>query len=173
MPNYQPAGYIQLELYEDGKSYEDLAEVTLPNIAFLTTSISGSGLMGNIEVPIMGMLDNMTMTIKFRTMTETAAKLCEPKKHQLDLRIAEEWWENESAETGLWADKMVVICVPKATTLGVVTPVAMPDTSGEYVVYYYAAYRNGEQLWEIDKRNMKCIILGTDYMEPVRKALGK
>ena len=173
MPNYQPAGYIQLALYEGGESYEDLAKVTLPNIPFLTTAISGSGLMGNIEVPIMGMMDNMTMSIEFRTMTETAAKLCAPGKHQLELRIAEEWCENEGAEAGSWTDKIVIICMPKTTTMGSVAPFTAPDASGEYVVYYYAAYRDGKLLWEIDKRNMKCVILGTDYMEPVRKALGK
>ena len=42
-----------------------------------------------------------------------------------------------------------------------------------YVVYYFAGYRSGEQLWEIDKRNMKCVIKGKDYMAEVRKALGK
>jgi hypothetical protein len=47
------------------------------------------------------------------------------------------------------------------------------DTSGEYVVYYFAAYKDGKQLWEVDKRNMKCVIDGVDYMAPVRKALGK
>ena len=56
---------------------------------------------------------------------------------------------------------------------GTVAPMAAADTSGEYAVYYFAAYRNGEQLWEIDKRNMKCVILGVDYMADVRKALGK
>lgn len=30
-----------------------------------------------------------------------------------------------------------------------------------------------KQLWEVDKRNMKCVIDGVDYMAPVRKALGK
>ena len=63
--------------------------------------------------------------------------------------------------------------MPKTTTMGSVAPFTAPDASGEYVVYYYAAYRDGKLLWEIDKRNMKCVILGTDYMEPVRKALGK
>ena len=47
------------------------------------------------------------------------------------------------------------------------------DTSGSFAVYYYAAYKDGKQLWEIDKRNMKCVINGVDYMAEVRKALGK
>ena len=59
------------------------------------------------------------------------------------------------------------------TTPGTVAPMASADTSSGYVVYYFAAYKNGEQLWEVDKRNMRCVILGVDYMAEVRKALGK
>lgn len=47
------------------------------------------------------------------------------------------------------------------------------DANGEYVVYYFAGYRDGKQLWEVDKRNMKCVIMGKDYMADIRKALGK
>lgn len=96
-----------------------------------------------------------------------------PKKHQLDLRVAEEYWDVEAAEEGIWPEKYVVIVRPKSTDPGTVAPMAAADTSGEYAVYYYAAYRDGQQLWEIDKRNMKCVIMGTDYMADVRKALGK
>ena len=79
----------------------------------------------------------------------------------------------EAAEEGIWPEKYVVIVRPKSTDPGTVAPMAAADTSGEYAVYYYAAYRDGQQLWEIDKRNMKCVIMGTDYMADVRKALGK
>ena len=47
------------------------------------------------------------------------------------------------------------------------------DANGEYVVYYFAGYRDGKQLWEVDKRNMKCVIMDKDYMADIRKALGK
>ena len=96
-----------------------------------------------------------------------------PKKHQLDMRVAEEYWDVEQAEVGLWADKYVMIVRPKSTAMGSIAPMSAADTSGEYVVYYFAGYKNGEQLWEVDKRNMKCVIQGVDYMAEVRKALGK
>ena len=95
------------------------------------------------------------------------------KKHQLDLRVAEEYWDVEAAEEGIWPEKYVVIVRPKSTDPGTVAPMAAADTSGEYAVYYYAAYRDGQQLWEIDKRRLRCVIMGTDYMADVRKALGK
>ncbi len=169
----QAAAYINLEIYEDSVNLLGVAKVKLPDIAYPVVNIAGAGMMGNMEVPLYGMIDTMTTTINWLTPHGDAVRLMSPKKHQLDMRVAEEYWEVEEAEVGLWADKYVMIVRPKTTTPGTIAPMGSADTSGEYSVYYFAAYRNGEQLWEIDKRNMKCVILGVDYMEPVRKALGK
>ena len=67
----------------------------------------------------------------------------------------------------------MVVARPKTIKPGNIAPMAAADTSGEFAVYYYAAYKDGKQLWEIDKRSMKCVIDGVDYMADVRKALGK
>lgn len=169
----QPAAYINLELYEDSINLLGIAKVKLPTITYPCVSISGAGMMGNMDVPLYGMVEAMTTTINFLTTTDAAVRLMAPKKHQLDMRVAEEYWENEQAEVGLWADKFVMIARPKSIDPGTVAPMSAADTSGEFAVYYYAAYRNGTQLWEIDKRNMKCVIGGVDYMADVRRALGK
>ena len=169
----QPAAYINLEIYEDSVNLMGVAKVQLPAIAFPCVNISGAGMMGEMEVPLYGMVSNMTTTITWLTPHGDAVKLMSPKKHQLDMRVAEEYWDVEQAEVGLWADKYVMVVRPKTTTPGTVAPMSAAEASGEYVVYYFAAYKNGEQMWEVDKRNMKCVILGVDYMAEVRKALGK
>lgn len=169
----QPAAYINLELYEDDVNLLGIAQVTLPSITYPCVNISGSGMMGNMEVPLYGMVDNMSMSVNFLTTTDAAVKLMTPEKHQLDMRVAEEYWQVEEADVGIWADKFVVIARPKNVDPGTVAPMASADTSGEFAVYYYTAYKDGKQLWEIDKRTMKCIIDGVDYMADVRDALGK
>ena len=55
---------------------------------------------------------------------------------------------------------------------GTIAPAAAADASGEFDVYMFAAYRDGVELWYIDKRNMIFRVNGTDYMADVRKALG-
>lgn len=169
----QAAAYINLEIYEDSINLLGVAKVKLPAIVFPCVNISGAGMMGNMEVPLYGMVDSMSTTINWLTPHGDAVRLMSPKKHQLDMRVAEEFWDVEQAEVGVWADKYVMIVRPKSTDPGTVAPMAAADPSGEYAVYYFSAYRDGEQLWEVDKRNMKCVIGGVDYMAPVRKALGK
>lgn len=171
--NKQAAAYINLEIYEDSVNLLGVARVQLPSITYPVVNISGAGMMGNMEVPLYGMVDAMSTTITWLTPHGDAVKLMSPKKHQLDMRVAEEYWDVNQAEVGLWADKYVMLVRPKTTNPGTVAPMAAADTTGEYAVYYYAAYKDGKQLWEIDKRNMKCVVDGVDYMEPVRKALGK
>ncbi len=169
----QAAAYINLEIYEDSINLMGVAKVKLPDITFPCVNISGSGMMGNMEVPLYGMVDAMSTTIEWLTPHQDAVKLMSPKKHQLDMRVVEEYWGVQEAEVGTWADKYVMIVRPKSLSVGNVAPMANADTSGEYAVYYYAAYQDDKQLWEIDKRNMKCVIDGVDYMADVRKALGK
>ena len=158
MSTKQAAAYINLEIYEDSINLLGVARVQLPAIAYPCVTISGAGMMGEMEVPLYGMVSAMSTTITWLTPHGDAVKLMSPKKHQLDMRVA---------------DKYVMIVRPKTTTPGNVAPMAAADTTGEYAVYYFAAWKDGVQLWEVDKRNMRCVINGVDYMEPVRKALGK
>ena len=169
----QAAAYINLEIYEDDVNLLGVAKVQLPSIAYPCVTISGAGMMGEMEIPLYGMVNAMTLTINWLTPHGDAVRLMSPEKHQLDMRVAEEYWDVAQAEVGLWADKYVVIVRPKNASPGTVAPMGNADTSGEYAVYYFAAYRDGKQLWEVDKRSMKCVINGVDYMAPVRKALGK
>ncbi|MCI8525291.1 MAG: hypothetical protein HFF17_05080 [Oscillospiraceae bacterium] len=171
--NRQPAAYVTLEIYDDGVDLMGVAKVKLPAITYPCVTIAGAGMMGNMEVPMYGMVDNMTMDINWLSHTGDAVRLAAPKKHQLDLRVVEEFWDVEGAEERVQPNKYVVLVRPKTMDPGTVTPMSAADASGQYAVYYYAAYRDGKQLWEIDKRSMKCVILGVDYMAPVRKALGK
>ena len=47
------------------------------------------------------------------------------------------------------------------------------SASGEYAVSYYALYLDGKKVVEIDQLNFIYYINGKDYLEDVRKALGK
>lgn len=96
-----------------------------------------------------------------------------PTEHNIDLRVAEQHYNKSAARSEVKADKYLMVMMPKTTNPGTVGPASTADTSGEYAVYRYAAYKDGETLWDIDPRNFKCDIFGVDYLANVRKALGK
>ena len=169
----QPEAYIDFETYEGKTNFIGIAKATHPNINFLTQTITGAGISGNIEAVLIGMVDAMTLGLEFRSATDAAVKLLQPKKHNLEMRVAEQYWNTTKQRKEVVADKYVYVIMPKNFTPGAVAPASAADASGEYSVYYYAAYKDGKQLWEIDPWNYKCVINGVDYMADVRKALGK
>ena len=169
----QPEAYIDFEVYEDNTNLVGVANATLPNITFLTQSITGAGIAGNVDAVLIGMVDAMTLTLNFRSPGGAAVQLSKPVKHNIDLRIAQQHWDTVNVEKVVTADKYVMVVVPKTLSPGAVAPAAPADASGEYSVYYYAAYKDGKTLWEIDPFNYICVFDGKDYMADVRRALGK
>ena len=169
----QPEAYIDFEVYEDANNFVGVAQATLPNINFLTQQLSGAGIAGNVEAVLTGMVDAMTLQLQFRSATDAAVTLAKPIKHNIDLRVAEQYWDTTDGKKNVKADKYVMTVIPKNFTPGNVAPAAAADASGEYSVYYYAAYKDGKKLWEIDPWNYICIIGDNDFMAQVRKALGK
>ncbi len=169
----QPEAYINFEVYEDGVNFCGMSSATLPDIAFLTQQVSGPGIAGNVDAVLTGMMEAMNLTLNFRNATDAATKLASPQRHNIDLRVAEQHWDTEKVIKGVSADKYIMVAIPKKTSPGSVAPASAADANGEYAVYYYAGYRDGKKLWEIDPWNYICIINGVDYMKDVRKALGK
>lgn len=169
----QPEAYIDFEVYEDSKNFIGISKATLPDINFLTQTITGSGISGNVEAVLIGMTEAMSLTLNFRNATDAAVSLMAPKKHNITLMAAEQNWDTTKVEKSISADKYVMVVVPKSTKPGSVAAASAADASGEYSVYYYAGYKDGKVIWEIDPWNYKCVIDGVDYMADVRAALGK
>ena len=170
---HQPEAYIDFEVYEDKTNYLGVSKATLPDISFITQTRTGAGIAGNIEAVLTGMVDAMTLGLEFRSATDAAVSLMKPVKHNLDLRVAEQFWDTTNQQKAVMADKYILVVMPKTFSPGSVAPASAADTSGQYSVYYYAGVKDGKTMWEIDPFNYICKIDGVDYMADVRKALGK
>lgn len=169
----QPESNVVFELYEDGSNFMGLTQATLPNIAFIVQQINGAGIGGNIDVPIAGMMEAMELSLNWRSPTEAAKSLVAPKSHHLDLRVAAQYWDTTAAEYGIEADKYVMVTRPKAMNPGNIQAATPADSANTFSVTYYAGYRDGQKIWEIDPTNYICVVDGVDYFAPIRKALGK
>lgn len=164
---------INFAVYEDGSEYVGLAKATLPDLTALTQSISGAGIAGNVEAVIAGHFDSMTLGLNFRTTTKQSIKLSEPRRHTIDLRVAQQDENTTKGEIEVRAVKHILVVVPKVDKGGSIAPASQSDGSGEYAVRYWATYIDGKKYREIDPLNFKCYINGTDYLADVRSALGK
>lgn len=164
---------INFAVYEDSVEMLGMAKATLPDVTWLTQTISGAGIGGNIEAVILGHVDAMTLGLSFRTTNNQTIKLSEPRRHNIDLRVAQQLEDTVAGKVKVQQVKHIFVVIPKTDKGGSVAPAASTDGSGEYAVRYWATYIDGVKKREIDPLNYICFINGVDYLADVRKALGK
>lgn len=164
---------INFAVYEDSVEYVGMATATLPNLSALVQTISGAGIAGNVEAPILGHYDAMTLGLSFRTTTSQSVKLSEPRRHNIDLRAAQQVEDPVAGEVKVQHVKHILVVIPKTETGGSIAPATPTNGSGEYAVRYWATYIDGQRVREIDPLNFICYMNGVDYLADVRKALGK
>lgn len=92
---------IGFAVYEDATEYIGISEVTLPEISNITEEISGAGIGGKIESVILGAIEAMSLTLNFRTVTNNAIKLHEPRQHNIDLRAAQQQKDTVRKSVGI------------------------------------------------------------------------
>ena len=90
---------INFACYEDAKDFLGLASVTLPDVDFIVATVSGAGIAGNVEAPIIGHMNAMTAQLKFRTFSAESLKLLEPREHNIDLRAPQQVYDPIAAFT--------------------------------------------------------------------------
>lgn len=162
------AAYI---LRKDGEIEAGVADVTLPKISYMTDTISGAGLAGEIETPTMGQLNSMEFGINWRTINKDLLKLAAPNFHSLEFRGAQQVLDSEHEELKIESVRIVVRGLPKETDLGKGQTSSKTDSSTTLECTYLKVDIEESTVVEIDKLNGICNIGGIDYWEAIRKAL--
>lgn len=160
-------------VYEDAIDYLGIAEVEFPEISSLVEEIKGAGIAGAVEAVVIGHLEAMTVTFSFNTVTDASIKLSEPRVHNIDCRVAQ---QNQNTRTGQIAQdsvKHIMRTIPKKFAPGKAAVASPAEASGEHACQYYAMWKNGVKVTELDPLNFICMVNGVDYLKEVRKALGK
>lgn len=164
---------INFSVYEDANDFLGMASATLPNLDALTQSISGAGIAGNVEAVIIGHLNAMTTQLSFRTFSEGSVKLSEPREHHIDLRVAQQVFDQVSGTHKVQSVKHVLVLFPKAESNGKVAPASPSDGSGDFATRLWRTYIDGQLVREVDQYNFIYMVNGVDYLADVRKALGR
>ena len=165
---------IGFAVYEDATEYLGISEATLPEISNITEEISGAGINGKYETPILGQIEPMTLTLNFRTVTKKAIRLFEPRRHNINLMAAQQQQDPTKGIVEVVRVKHNLIVVPKKLNPGKLATASAAEVSGEYAVMYYASYIDGKKMLEADPLNYIYYVNGLDNRwEEIKKALGK
>lgn len=172
MANNVPEKLINFRVYLDGNDLLGFSDVELPSLEAMTDTVSGAGVAGEVETPILGHYSGMTLTLNWRTVTKNTTILAAPKAHQLDLRGSIQQYDAGDGAYKTVPLKVVVKGVPTNTGLGNMQVGQGQDNSTELEVHYLKVLVDGEEKIELDKYNFICVIDGQDYLESVRSDLG-
>ena len=172
MSNPRSEKLINFRVYRDGTDLLGTSDAELPSLEAMTDTVSGAGIAGEVDSPVLGHYGSMTLTLNWRTTTKTQTLLARPVAHHLDLRGAMQTYNASDGKYYSVPLKVVVKAVPKNTSLGNLSVGSSQEGSTEMEVNYLKVWVDGEERIEIDKYNFICKMHGTDYLAGVRRDLG-
>lgn len=168
-----PSVLINAKIYgEDGNELLGVGQVELPDFEYMTESMSGFGIAGEMDVPVLGQFGSMTMSINWNTVCDGAVRLLAPKTHAFVIYASLQEWNTADGRFEPTPVKVQVRATPRKAGVGKFEPGTKMDPQSEFEVGYIKLSMNGATKLEIDKLNYICVVDGTDYLETVRGHLG-
>lgn len=157
--------------FRNGSEYLGVVDVDLPDLESLSETLSGAGIAGEIDSPLIGHFGSMTTTLNWRVLERANFKLARQEVHQIDFRGSIQ--TVDATQNYIHVPVRVTIRgLPKTTPLGSLSVGGTMDNSNELETIYIKIVYNGETVVEIDKLNFICLIDGVDYLAQVRENLG-
>jgi uncharacterized protein len=150
---------------------DDTASLTLPAIEKLTDTMSGAGIMGEIDMPTFGQIGSMVFTVNNRADNPQYAMLSRPGEIKFEVVWLVDLFDTAGAKIGIKQHKVFMSGVNKTYNGGNVEVNAGADGSSEFEIYYYRKIVDGKEILLIDKFNFKYVVNGVDYMANIRAAL--
>lgn len=166
---------IQYKVYDrtsgSAKYVEDTVTYTRPEIAMMSDGLTGSGIMGEIDLPTLGQIDSMEVELALNKTNERAIAMFAPGAHTMEVRWVTNVLDTATGNSKIQANKEIVKYLPKTLGLGdVETNETNEGTlTGEVLTYQYII--DGKTVIKIDKLNNVFIVNGKDYSSAIRAAL--
>lgn len=170
--NRVPERLVNFRVYNDNNDLLGIATVDLPEISAMTDTVSGAGIAGEVDSPVLGHFGSMTATFTWRTIESVAMTLAQQKAHAVEVRGSQQSYDAANGVYGSSPVRASMRIVPKTVTLGTFEPGATTDTEQEFEVLYLKLFVDGKEVVEIDKYNFVANFGGHDALESVRADLG-
>ncbi|MBQ3405995.1 MAG: phage major tail tube protein [Lachnospiraceae bacterium] len=140
---------------------------TLPGLEFMTTDIQA---MGNMTVPLYGLLENMELTINKIGIDKGLGKMNALKPLNLEFR----WVQDVVTSDGTVKPegcKAFIKCIPTKTPETQIETGSATEAESTYTVTRQQIYVGGEEYMCVDRLSQILRINGIDYMEDITPLL--
>lgn len=150
-----PEAINKFNIYKNGNVLIGVsAEVQLPEITSMTETISGVGLLGEIETSIVGMFNSMEQEIPFRMLDDDIFSMANPLEVQeLTLRASEQSTVKSTGGIAFTNMRVVFRGRPKSFKPGTIKQGAQMGASLTLELVYILIEIDGKRKLELDKLN--------------------
>jgi phage tail tube protein FII len=171
-----PNHVANYSIFKDGRRLIGLADVTLPNLQNLTDTTKGSGIFGEIDMPVQCHFQAMSVTLNWITVIDDMVIATLQEKAVLDAWAAiqeDDPGAHKIIHSG-W--RFIMGTAPKSFNLGKLEVGTKGEAVSEYELISLRALRNDRIVLEIDKENAVCRWWNgnqlIDYGRRIRQLIG-
>lgn len=145
-------------------------EMSMAELASKVVTVTGAGILGSYEVPVLGHYDAITQEVPFRILYKPVFEFANPMKQVcLNVRGALQVTDKNTGVSDFCGLRYVVKGRCKTITPGNLKPGDAMGAKISIAAVYILYEIEGTKLLEIDKLNNVYRINGVDLMEKVRK----
>jgi len=171
--NKIPDKLINAKIYKQGETeLMGTADAEFPSLEYVTEALTGLGLAGEIETPVIGHFKSLGFKFKWNTVNEMATSLLYPEAHDLEVHASTQVYDAGTGKLANSPVKAFLRCLPKKGGLGKLEPGKKMDAETEMECLRIKMWIGGNLALEIDKLNFICRINGVDALASVRRDLG-
>lgn len=160
------------EVFYEGKRTLGMATIDLPEISYRTVNLTGAGIAGQMSMPTQGMVENLEVTIHWRSIHADLTLLAAQRAHDLTLRGSQHIYDAATGKMKAQAVKIDLRGIPTKMTFGKFEQASETDSQSTLTLDYLKITVDGEIITEFDRFNYILKINGTDYLGDTRNALG-
>lgn len=160
----------RFNIYKSGKELIGVAgELNLPEVSNLTDTMEGAGTGGNMDVPVIGLIEDMEMEISFMSLCNDIFSIMDPTEAtDLTLNGAIQGTDAGTGAVGYVPVSISIRGVMKKFAPGSMKSGAKMSSSVTLGLSYYKIVMEGKTMLEIDRLNGVFVINGKDILEKVR-----
>jgi phage tail tube protein FII len=151
-----PNHVTNYSIFKDGKRLIGLADVTLPHLQNLTDSLKGSGIFGEIDMPVQAHFQPYSVMLKWITIVDDAIFSTIQDGAQLDAWAAHQMHDSGTNKILHVGWRYIMGTAPKAFNLGKLEVGTKGEGESEYELISLRALRNDQIMFELDKENAVC-----------------
>lgn len=168
-----PAKLLDYEAYGDGNRLLGITTVTLPSVEYLSDTIKGPGILGEMDMPAMGMPGSMECEIEWRTIHADFTSYI----HNKNGVSFEFWGDNQEydAGTNTWRHvgvRVAVTGIVKSAEFGNMEVAAESGSKITLELNRLKVTIGGKEKLLIDKFSKVYSVDGVDLYAEVRANLG-